>query len=249
MSKRSKVGGYKLPPFTAIIRHTTKSDAWRALSMGARATFLALQSFYNTKSQDAVWLSARDGATELGCRKENIGRWLAELVFYGFTEKVKDEHLAGLGKGEAAHYRLTDRWYAGKPPTYDYDKWDGVMFEPKRKVESPARIARLKELNERHKNASPVSGSETPCIRGGDIRENPQKPKKATRRIRGGDIRDDQGCIRVGDVSTLPSDDASSVSSKLPWSTPELVDITDTLTEADIRALRLGRGYVKLAVA
>ncbi|MGO9327667.1 MAG: hypothetical protein ACLQJ0_06085 [Steroidobacteraceae bacterium] len=165
--------GAKLPPFTAIIRHTTKSDAWRALSVGARATFFVLQTFYNTKSQEPVFLSARDGAKELGCRKNNIGTWLDELEFYGFTEKVKEAHLAGVGKGSAAHYRLTDRWYAGKPPTYDYDKWNGVPFEPKRKAESEARIVRLKELNQSRKRRNPVPGSGTSRTRVGDVSSLP----------------------------------------------------------------------------
>jgi len=205
--------GAKLPPFTAIIRHTTKSDAWQSLSVGARATFFVLQTFYNTKSQDPVFLSARDGAKELGCRKENIGRWLDELEHYGFTVKVKEAHLAGLGKGSAATYRLTDRWCAGKPPTYDYDKWDGTLFEPKRKAKSSkAEIARLNELKESRR---PVSRPDTSRLTARDIRAKPRKAEKVPERITARDIRDDQGCITVGDISMLPSAEPSSAPSKL----------------------------------
>lgn len=40
MSRRDKS---KLAPFVALFRHTIKSPAWKALSVGARATFLAAE--------------------------------------------------------------------------------------------------------------------------------------------------------------------------------------------------------------
>ena len=32
---------------------------------------------------------------------------------------------------------------------------------------------------------------------------------------------------------------------KLPWTTPQLIDITDDLTPEQLRALRLSAGYLK----
>jgi hypothetical protein len=37
-------------PFVPIFRHTIKTQAWRALSVGARATFLALKANYNSNA-------------------------------------------------------------------------------------------------------------------------------------------------------------------------------------------------------
>ena len=65
MSRRDRNKG-RLPPFVPIFRHTIKTSAWRALSVGARATFLVLKANYNSNAQNAVFLSARDGARELG---------------------------------------------------------------------------------------------------------------------------------------------------------------------------------------
>ena len=87
MSRRKHSG--KLPPFIAIFRHTTKTLAWKASSVGARATFLALKSNYNTNSQNAVFLSARNGAKELGVHKDTARKWLHELEHYGFIVLVQ----------------------------------------------------------------------------------------------------------------------------------------------------------------
>jgi hypothetical protein len=67
MSRRNKDKG-RLPPFVPIYRHTMKTRAWRTLSVGAKATFFLLVANYNTNAQNAVFLSARNGARELGVR-------------------------------------------------------------------------------------------------------------------------------------------------------------------------------------
>ena len=48
----------KAAPFVAVYRLTMKSDAWRALSVGAKATFLELRKKYNTKAQCGVLVGA-----------------------------------------------------------------------------------------------------------------------------------------------------------------------------------------------
>jgi hypothetical protein len=130
MSQRHKDKG-RLAPFVAIFRHTIKTPAWRALSVGARATFFVLKSNYNTKAQNAVFLSSRDGAKEFCAGKNTVCKWLHELEHYGFIIEVQGAHLGVHGTGKAAHYRLTDCYFAGTAPTYDFQNWDGVLFEPK----------------------------------------------------------------------------------------------------------------------
>jgi hypothetical protein len=107
----------KQPPFVAVYRLTMKSDAWRALSVGAKATFLELRKNYNTKAQNAVFLSARDGARELGVHRDTVCKWMHELEHYGFIVEVRGAHLGVTGTGKAAHYRLTDSPHAGTRPT------------------------------------------------------------------------------------------------------------------------------------
>ena len=79
-----------------------------------------------------MFLSSRDGAKEFGASKDTVCRWLHELEHYGFIVTVQGAHLGMHGTGKAALYRLTDCCYAGKPPTYDFQNWDGVLFEDKK---------------------------------------------------------------------------------------------------------------------
>ena len=91
--------------------------------MGARATYVELAANFNTNSQNAVFLSARAAAKALGVNKGTAGKWLHELEHYGFIALVQGSYLGLDGKGKAARYRLTDCWYAGKEPTYDFQYW------------------------------------------------------------------------------------------------------------------------------
>jgi hypothetical protein len=223
----------KLPPFIAIFRHTTKTPAWRALSVGARATFFFLQSNHNTKAQNAVFVSARDGARELGgVSKNNVPRWLRELEHYGFIVKIQGAHLGLDGKGKAARYRLTDRYYAGKAPTYDFQNWDGVLFSPKRTI-SKAEIDRLNGLRRKR---NPVLRSGTPCPTVEDIRAEPENTQTGNKCPTVEDIRDDGGCPTVKDITSFTS---SLPIPKLVWSAPEVTEVVGAEAQMLLEASKL----------
>ena len=228
MSKRNRNGAGRLPPFTAVFRHTTKSAAWKALSVGAKATFTALQSLHNDKSQNAVWISARDGVEKfgLGPDRNAVGVWLKELQHYGFAKRVQDAHLGASGKGKSAKYRLTDRYHAGKAPTYDFQSWDGVLFEPprspsaKRRKKSAAEIARLNWLKEEHCQVLRTHCQEPTDIRAaGEMTKNGNKCQEPT------DIRTDFRCQEPTDISSSPSTEPAYTPPKPPWSTPILTEL------------------------
>ena len=165
MSRRSKG---KLAPFVALFRHTIKSGAWKAASVGARATFVALKTNYNSNAQNAVFLSARDGAKEFGVDKKTVCKWLHELEHYGFIVKVQSAHLGTTGTGEATIYRLTDCGYAGKPPTYDFQNWTGEIFKPaEKRTMTAADKERLKRSRQKQ---NPVPTAGTPRTNGRYIR-------------------------------------------------------------------------------
>jgi hypothetical protein len=126
----SKKNKNKQPASVWLYRHTIKSDAWQALSVGARATYIELAASYNTNMQNAVYLSIRTGAKKLGVDKKAVIRWLHELLHYGFIDMVQRGTIGLYGYGRATQYRLTDRPYAGKPPTYDFKSWAGELFNP-----------------------------------------------------------------------------------------------------------------------
>jgi hypothetical protein len=92
MSKNKTKG--RLSPFVPLIKDTLKTEAWKALSHGARSLYAALKGRYNIKLQNAVWLSVRDAAAELGSfsHTENVRRWFRELAHYGFIVMVSPAH-------------------------------------------------------------------------------------------------------------------------------------------------------------
>jgi hypothetical protein len=205
MSQRYKK---KLAPFVALFRHTVKSAAWRALSVGARASFFALKTNYNTNAQNAVFLPARDGAKELNAAKETVCKWLHELEHYGFIVAVRRAHLGVEGEGKCTLYRLTDCAYAGKPPTYDFQNWSGEMFTPK------PRGGR----NWRPQKQNPVSSRRTPRLTGRDISAGAQMTQNRNNRLAGRDIRTDADRMSGRDITSLTSSPPNS--EPLSWSTP-----------------------------
>ena len=130
---RKHQGNGKLPDFVPLFKSTMKTPAWRAMSHGARSLYVALKSRHNTRLENAVYLSARTAAKELGSNKDYITRWHHELQYYGFTVEVTGAHLGIDGKGKAAHLRLTECWHAGQRPTRDFERWNGVKFRYQKK--------------------------------------------------------------------------------------------------------------------
>jgi hypothetical protein len=90
-----------LPDFVPLFKATMKMPAWKAMSHGARSLYVALKWRYNTRLQNAVFLSARTAAKELGSNKDCITRWHKELQHYGFTVVVTPGHLGVEGNGRA----------------------------------------------------------------------------------------------------------------------------------------------------
>jgi hypothetical protein len=164
MSKRNK--GRKQPPFVALYRHTMKSAAWQAMSVGGRATFVELATNYNTNMQNAVYLSARSGAGKLGSSRNSVTRWLRENEHYGFIVLVQRGTIGVYGYGKATQYRLTDRPYAGSPATYDFQNWTGEIFNPD---PNGGRNWQTKKAAEKH---FPVPREEPPRPTGRDIEKS-----------------------------------------------------------------------------
>jgi hypothetical protein len=182
MGKRKEDKG-RQPPWISVYRHTWKSEAWKMLSVGARALYVELAANYNTKSQNSVFMSARMGAKKLNADKDCITKWLRELEHYGFLVKVSRPFLGLDGEAKCAHYRLTDRWYAGKEPTYDFQNWTGEIFEPKK--QNPVR------KNRTPRPEKPDIGVVLKLVRNGNKR--PEKP----------DIGAGSDCPEKPDITSL----------------------------------------------
>ena len=176
-----KIDKGRLPAFVPMFKHTTNSKAYVALSVGARAALFELTSMYNGKSQNAVFLSSRDGAKRLGACKDTVCKWLWELEHYGFIAVVRGAFLGVEGVGKATLYRLTDRPFAGKPATREFDAWDGVLFDPEKQ--------------------NPVRKTRTPRPKNSDIRAKTKIDENGNNRPNISDIRTDQDRPTISDIT------------------------------------------------
>jgi hypothetical protein len=118
-------------PWVSVTRSLLDQPAWKAMSFGARALYVALKRYYNTKidNNGKLYLSTRDACKALGTKSmQSIRRWFAELEFYGFIVKTTGGYLGVDGRGIAPHYRLTECFCSGEAATRDYERWDGTRF-------------------------------------------------------------------------------------------------------------------------
>jgi hypothetical protein len=125
----------RLPPFVPLFNDTLDAPAWRALSHGAKALYIALKRRCVTNGK--VYLSFRDARQELRSGLTEIGRWYRELEHYGFIVKTAAGHLGVEGKGVATKWRLTEIECMNKPATHDFLRWDGRRFDPKKQDPDP----------------------------------------------------------------------------------------------------------------
>lgn len=182
MSKRKQNKG-RQPHWISVFKITWKSAAWKMLSVGARALYVELAANYNTNAQNSVFMSARTGAKRLNADKDCITKWMRELEHYGFIAKVSGAFLGLDGEGKAAHYRLTDRWYGQKEPTYDFQNWTGEIFEPKKQ--------------------NPVRKNRTPCPEKPDIGVNGKNGKNGNNRPEKPDIDPPADCPEKPDITSF----------------------------------------------
>src|SRR6476646_2010413 len=117
------------------------APAWRQLSHGAVRLYISLKRRV-PKYRNTAWLSVRDAAREVKASPRKIQEWFAELQHYGFIVLHKHGCLGVSGKGKAPTYRLTELGVtraasAGgefEPPSHDFLRWDGTIFQPKRRT-------------------------------------------------------------------------------------------------------------------
>src|SRR5262249_61495795 len=118
-------------PFVPVLIETWKSAAWRAASPYARLLYIALKSRYSfdARNNGRIYLSTRDAADETGFDKKTVARGFRELSHYGFIVMTERGCLGVEGRGKAPHWRLTELGYMREPPTKDFLRWNGELFD------------------------------------------------------------------------------------------------------------------------
>jgi len=124
---KGRIGG----PFVPVLKEMLGCAAWKALEPSSRLLYIALKGRYGieAKNNGKLYMSVRIAAEEIGINKDTAGRGFQELQHYGFAVMTEGGCLGVDGKGKAPHWRLTELGYLHDPPTKDYLKWDGVLFD------------------------------------------------------------------------------------------------------------------------
>jgi hypothetical protein len=177
MSRKNKA--YKIRgQFTPLFYETTRSPAWKQLSL--RALFIALR-MRCFKNNGHVYLSQREAEEELGRGSRNhIANWYRELGHYGFIVKTEAASLGVDGKGKAPHWRITDlpTGSGGETPaTKDFLRWDGTVFEPHVRPSwkwNARKQAALKKQNPGRDVEARVDVTSVPLV---DVTSEPLEPE------------------------------------------------------------------------
>lgn len=136
-----------LSPFVPLLISTLDAPAWRALSHGAKALYVALKRHYSLKSHNngRLFLPQRKAAEQLGSHHNQIARWFRELQHYGFIVMMQPGCLGVEGKGQAPRWRLPEIGYMRDPPTRDFARWDGTPFVDKIKTRAGKMARSVRE--------------------------------------------------------------------------------------------------------
>lgn len=169
MKKRADKG--RLPPFVPLLIGTLDLPAWRALSHGAKALYLALKRQHNltTNNNGRIFLSQRRAQQQMRSNRSQLARWFRELQHYGFIVLVSPHCLGLDGKGKAPHWRLTEAGTNLEPmPTRDFLSWKGTKFSPAKK-QNPGPEIRSTVVRKSGplvvRKSGPPSGASGPEIR------------------------------------------------------------------------------------
>jgi hypothetical protein len=135
MSRRHKDKGRIGGPFVPLLKETMSAPAWKTMSPFGRLLYIALKARYgiDLKNNGRIYLSVRTAAMETGLNKNTISRAFHENVHYGFIRMTAPGCLGLEGRGKAPHWRLTELGYMTDPPTRDFIRWDGTIFQDSKK--------------------------------------------------------------------------------------------------------------------
>jgi hypothetical protein len=207
MTKQNDKG--RLPPFVPLLKETLDSPAWKAMSHGAGALYVALKRRYNRDfhNNGKIYLSQRNAAEEIGSHTNQVARWFRELQHYGFAVMMEQGRLGVDGKGQAPRWRLTELGYMKEPPTRDFMRWKlGNFFTDEK--QSPV----LENTDKVSVKTRTVVSVKTRTRNKTSVLENTDK----------GTTR---GVLESKDKSSIPLVSRSEDKAKLVWATPLLVEL------------------------
>ena len=115
-----------------------RSGAWTSLKPGPRALYVELKRRFNGSNNGHLFLSHRDAAKAINVGRDTAAGYFHTLEERGFIAVTKGHCLGSNGIGQAAHYRLTEATYDGKPATKEFMEWKpSEKQKPRRKIQHP----------------------------------------------------------------------------------------------------------------
>ena len=170
MSKKDK--GRIGSQFVPLLHSTMDSSAWRQMSHTAQMLYVALKRRV-PRERNQAYLSFRQAREELRAGPEKISQGFKELQHYGFIVLAQHGCLGVEGKGKSPHWRLTELGTTSKTssdglpeaPTRDFLRWDGVVFERRRRKRTPGSYGCKKQNPSTDVDHTLVRTVVTPAIR------------------------------------------------------------------------------------
>ena len=111
---------------------------------------------------------------------------------HGFIVMTEPGCLGVAGRGKAPHWRLTELGCMAEPPTRDFMRWDGTVFQEQKKSRRPAR-----------QKQNPVPSDGPGCTAGRDITAYRRTDQSADQLCRQAVHTDDGSCTVQRDISRV----------------------------------------------
>lgn len=124
-------------PFTQLLHHMQRSEAWQSLSPRARAVFLEIQARFNGTNNGLIPLSCREASELCNISKDTASRAFNDLIDRGFIRLARDASFAT--KRISRLWRLTHKidnrnghqptneWKAYRKNKTQSDKGDSIV--------------------------------------------------------------------------------------------------------------------------
>ena len=99
-----------------------ESEAWRALSPGARCLYIEVRQRFNGMNNRYISFSVREAAEKLHADKDTVAKWFKELAEKGFLKPRKPGSF-DFKKRHATEWIITAEPYNGERATKDFMRW------------------------------------------------------------------------------------------------------------------------------
>ena len=132
VARRKKLAAFGMSSkdrFVMLDYWLLESDAWRALSHGARSLYIEVRQRYNGQNNGRISFSVREAAKKLRVGKDTAAKWFRELEEKGFL-RARQRGSFSYKKRHATEWLVTAEPYNGERATKDFMRWKPEKQNP-----------------------------------------------------------------------------------------------------------------------